>query len=58
MAVMQAPAPRRRRRWMILTGIIGTILVVYALTLNWATQRLESDIQKSIRPLPVLQPAP
>lgn len=58
MAVMQPPTPHRRRRWLIVTGIVGAVLIAYALTLTWATQRLETDLQKSIRPLPVVQPAP
>lgn len=56
MAVTQpaVPAPRRRR-WLLVVGIIGVVLVAYAFTLTWATQRLENDIQKSIRPLPAAE---
>lgn len=50
-----APVPRHRRRWMIIAGIAGILLLVYALALNWAAQRLESDMQHSIRQLPTVQ---
>ncbi|HVR81568.1 MAG TPA: hypothetical protein VHF02_05755 [Luteimonas sp.] len=57
MAVTQPTVPPRRRRWLLVAGIIGVVLIAYTLTLTWATQRLESDIQKSIRPLPMVEEA-
>lgn len=47
--------PHRRRRWMIGAGITGVLLIAYALALSWAAQRLESDMQHSIRQLPAVQ---
>ena len=55
MAVTPAPTPPHRRRWMIVAGIIGVLLIAYALALTWAAQRLESDMQHSIRQLPASQ---
>jgi len=47
--------PHRRRRWMIGAGIVGVLLIAYALVLTWAARRLESDMQHSIRQLPAVQ---
>jgi hypothetical protein len=45
----------RRRRWWI-AGVIGAIvLVLYVVALAWVTQRLQADVEKSIRPLQALQ---
>lgn len=50
-----APAalPSRRRRWWIGVSIAVVVLAVYAAALTWTTRRLEIDIQKSIRAVPV-----
>lgn len=46
--------PRRRRWW--IAAVIGVVLLVfYVVALAWFTQRLQADVEKSIRPLPVLQ---
>ena len=55
MDVTPVPAPAHRRRWLIVAGIVGVVLVAYALALTWAAQRLESDMQHSIRQLPAAQ---
>ena len=42
----------RRRRWLIAL-VVGVVLIaLYAGALTWVTQRLQTDIQKSIHPLP------
>ena len=43
----------RRRRWWIAVGAGVVLLAVYAATLTWVSHRLQTAIQKSIRPLPV-----
>jgi hypothetical protein len=45
--------PERRRRWRIGVSITAAVLLLYAAALTWTTRRLEVDIQKSIRALPV-----
>jgi type VI protein secretion system component VasF len=55
MAVSPVPTPRHRRRWMVIAGIASVLLIAYVLALNWAAQRLESDMQHSIRQLPTVQ---
>jgi hypothetical protein len=45
------PAPRRRRWWVGATLLV-LLLGIYAAALTWTTRRLETDIQKSIHPLP------
>lgn len=47
--------PRRsnRSRWLIVLTILVVLLAVYAIALRWFALRLESDIQKSLRPIPV-----
>jgi hypothetical protein len=62
--VMQVPdssdpaatlARGRRRRWWML-GTAGVLLLVgYVVALAWVTQRLQVDVQNSIRPLQALQ---
>ncbi|WP_159017011.1 hypothetical protein [Cognatiluteimonas profundi] len=52
------PAPTalpstRRRRWWIGVSIAVVVLGLYAAALTWTTRRLEIDIQKSIRAVPV-----
>ncbi|MEO6263889.1 MAG: hypothetical protein ABIO58_02815 [Luteimonas sp.] len=47
-------SPRRRRRWLIVLAICVVLAGIYAGALTWVTQRLETDIQKSIRPLPAM----
>lgn len=42
----------RRRHWLIGLTIGALLLAAYAGALTWVSQRLETDIQKSIRPLP------
>jgi ferric-dicitrate binding protein FerR (iron transport regulator) len=55
MDVTPHPTPPHRRRWLLVGGIVGVLLVAYALALAWAAQRLESDMQHSIRQLPTVQ---
>ena len=55
MDVTPVPTPTHRRRWLIIAGIVGVLLIAYALALTWAAQRLESDMQRSIRQLPTVQ---
>lgn len=46
--------PRRRLlRWMIGLAIVLALLAAYALALQWVTTRVNDDVQKSIRELPV-----
>lgn len=48
--------PLRRRRWWR-AGVIGVLLLVmYVVALAWVTQRLQSDVEKSIHPVQALQP--
>ena len=42
----------RRRRWLIALVVGVVLLALYAGALTWVTQRLQTDIQKSIHPLP------
>ena len=42
----------RQRRWRVGLSIAGLLLVLYVGALAWTTQRLETDIQKSIHALP------
>lgn len=46
------PTPLRRRRWLIALVVGVVLLALYAGALTWVTQRLQTDIQKSIHPLP------
>ena len=46
------PMMLRRKRWLIGIGAAVAVLAVYVGVLTWVTRRLETDIQKSIRPLP------
>ena len=55
MAATPTPATPHRRRWIVIGSIIGVLLIAYALALTWAAQRLESDMQHSIRQLPAVQ---
>jgi hypothetical protein len=48
-----AAPPDRRRRWWIGVSIAVVVLIVYAAALAWTTRRLEVDILKSIRAVPV-----
>lgn len=57
MAITKNSVPAPRRHWPVTLLLIGVGLLIYALTLAWASQRLENDIQKSIRPLPTLDSA-
>ena len=47
-----APAMLRRKRWLVAIGAAVAVLAIYVGVLTWVTRRLETDIQKSIRPLP------
>lgn len=50
----QAAVPStRRRRWLIGVSVAVVVLLVYAAALTWTTRRLEVDILKSIRAVPV-----
>lgn len=40
------------RRWRVGLSIAGLVLLLYVGALTWTTQRLETDIQKSIHALP------
>jgi hypothetical protein len=44
--------PILRRRWLIALAIGVVLLALYAGALTWLTQRLQTDVQKSIHPLP------
>ena len=44
----------RRRRWLIALAIGAVLLALYAGALTWVTQRLQTDIEKSIHPLPAV----
>jgi len=55
MDVTPGTAPTHRRRWLIIASVVGVVLIAYALALTWAAQRLESDMQHSIRQLPAVQ---
>jgi len=48
------PNPTRRRRWPYAAGACAILLVLYVGVLTWASQRLETDVAKAIRPLPVV----
>jgi hypothetical protein len=47
--------PLRRRRWWIAGAIGLVLLVIYVVGLAWITQRLQADVEKSIRPLQALE---
>jgi hypothetical protein len=51
-----ASRPRAHRRWLWIGGLAGAFLLVYALGLGWAAQRLQTDVQDSIHPLTLAQP--
>ncbi len=51
-AAGRVPTPLRRRRWLIALAIGAVLLALYAGALTWVTQRLQTDIEKSIHPLP------
>ena len=55
MDVTPGNAPTHRRRWLVIASVVGVVLIAYALALTWAAQRLETDMQQSIRQLPTLQ---
>ncbi len=50
----QFPERRRSRllRWLLGLAALAVLLAVYAIALHWFTQRVETDVQKSIRALP------
>lgn len=50
---MSAPRRSRVTRWMIGLALLAVLLTAYGLGLAWFTQRLENDLQKSLRALPV-----
>lgn len=57
MAATPLPAPSlsarsHRRRWVIGAAVIAVLLLAYVLAIRWAAQRLETDLQDSIRQLP------
>ena len=53
---MQPPPPKPRHRllrWLVGLCVVACVLGAYALGLRWVTHRVESDVQKSFRTLPV-----
>ncbi len=48
------PAAARRRHWWIAALALLVVLGSYAATLAWVTRRLETDVQKSIHPVPAV----
>lgn len=54
MDTRQFPERRRPRllRWLLGLAALAVLLAVYAIALHWFTQRVETDVQKSIRALP------
>ena len=53
-AVRTSHPMSRRRRWLIVLAACALLGGLYAGALTWVSLRLETDIQKSIRPLPVV----
>lgn len=44
-----------RRRWLLAGAVLALLLAVYAGALIWFTQRLENDMQRSVRDTPVVE---
>lgn len=55
MKTHEVPARQRSRllRWTIGLVVLVLVLGIYAAGLRWFTARVETDVHKSIRPLPV-----
>jgi len=50
------PIPQsRRRRWLLAGAVLALLLAVYAGALIWFTQRVENDMQRSVRDAPVVE---
>ena len=47
--------PSRRRRWVVATVIVAVVLAVYGAGLGWFAQRLRSDLDAAIQPVPTSQ---
>ena len=50
---LKASGARRRHLWIAALVLLG-LLAAYAATLTWVTHRLETDVQKSIHPVPAV----
>lgn len=48
-----APKPVGRRRWIVAIAVL-VLLGGYAAALTWVGRRLETDVQKSIHPMPAM----
>lgn len=48
-----APKPAGRRRWIVAIAVL-LLLGGYAAALTWVGRRLETDVQKSIHPMPAM----
>ena len=48
-----APKPAGRRRWIVAIAVL-VLLGGYAVALTWVGRRLETDVQKSIHPMPAM----
>lgn len=55
METHEMPARRRSRlrRWVTGLVVLALVLAIYAVALRWFTVRVEADVHKSIRALPV-----
>ena len=51
-ATRPVPVAARRRRWLVALAISAVLAALYAVAVGWVARRVESDIAKSIRPLP------
>jgi hypothetical protein len=47
--------PSRRRRWVVAAVVIALVLAVYGAGLGWFAQRLRSDLDSTIQPVPTSQ---
>lgn len=45
----------RLRRWLIVLLVVGVLLAVYALALQWASEELGEDMLDSMREVPVIE---
>jgi hypothetical protein len=50
---LKRPPARRRHVW-IAVIVVAVLLAGYAASLAWVTRRLQTDVQKSIHPVPAV----